>query len=141
MLGLLLDALRGLLWVPLLSARWLGLALTRWRFVRHGAACGGMGRLLALTGRLSDFRSESPRFRVSALVPSLLPLHLGELRGVTAISWLRVAISTASLGLLLILVFRWLLTHSLEPPRSLSGFVALFGSKYSLPTSIILLAF
>lgn len=97
LLGLLV--LSGLLRGPLLSARLLGPALTRWGFLRRRTACGGLGRLLA-------FRDEPTRSGVSRLALSLLPLHLAELRGVVSILWTRVGTPTASLGLLSMLVFR-----------------------------------
>lgn len=50
------------------------------------------------------------------MVLGLLPLHLAEFRGVVAVLWIRVGTSTASFGLVLMLVFWWLVTHSLEPP-------------------------
>lgn len=75
--------------------------------MRRGAVCGGMGRLLA-------FRDEPPRLRVSRLVLSLLPLHLAKLRRVVAILSARGGTSTASLGLLSILVFWWLVAHCSE---------------------------
>lgn len=66
-----------------------------------------------------NFRTESPRFRVSKLVLGLLALHLAELRRVTAVPRRWVGTLTAALGLLVTLVFRWLVTHGRKSPRLL----------------------
>lgn len=123
----------------MLPTHLLGLALTRWRLVQFGAVRGGLGRRLA-------FRDEPPSLGVSRLVLSLLPLHLAELRGVVAVLRTRVGISTASLGLLSLLVslsifvFSWLVTHGLETPAIWASRPSAVGGR-SLPTSITLLAF